>query len=230
MKVSKNECLEALGKSSFSDFVELTTINSDRYPSTQTMWNSKNFLGMKKLQFILLVCLLGLINCNRQVNCPKFNEEILNWIPYQENDVIELYSQSNDSTILFSISSVYISHTTHYEKGTKCGGCSDEILINGSDFEITMYLQENIVGSQNYKIFDTHFTTYSEKNNYLFENKEYDLVKIFETNESKAKLKKLIIARDIGIIGLIDKDGNTWVLKTNDKGDNLKLTINETSC
>ena len=181
---------------------------------------------MKKYLFLFVIGILfGLISC--RINCPEFDRKILSWIPYQENDVIELYSQSNDSTILFSITSISVTHTTHYARNSKCGGCSDEIFINhyDSDFHFEMY-----GGGQSYKIFNTYFTTYSELNNYLFDGKEYDVVRIFENNNSNVSFKKLIIAKEFGIIGLIDKDGNTWALKTNDKGGNLKLMINNTSC
>jgi hypothetical protein len=114
---------------------------------------------------------------------------------------------------------VEVSHTTHYSSGSKCGGCSDEIFVNdyNSDFHVEIYLHENKMGSQNYKIIDTYFSTYSETKNYLFENKNYDLVRIFETNGSQGTFRKLIVAKEIGIIGLIDNDGNTWTLKTDVK-------------
>jgi len=191
---------------------------------------------MKKCLFQSVIgVLFGLMSC--KTNCPEFDEKILNWIPYQENDVIELYSQSNNSTILFSITSVYITHTTHYEHGTKCGGCSDEIFINdyNSDFHVEIYLSDRIMGHQSYKIIDTYFSNYSEVKNYLFESKEYDLVRIFETNSSEGKFRKLILAKEIGVIGLIDIYGNTWTLKTNAKIKRLnkeqrKIVINNVSC
>ena len=179
---------------------------------------------MKKYLFLFVIgVLFGLISC--RINCPEFDRKILSWIPYQEDDVIELYSKSKDSTILFSIESIEVRHTTSYARGSKCGGCSDEILINhyNSDFHLEIY------GGQSYKIFDTYFNTYSELNNYLFEGKKYDVVRIFENNNSKVSFKKLIIAKEFGVIGLVDKDGNIWVLKADNKGGNLKLLINKTS-
>ena len=193
---------------------------------------------MKKyLSLFVVGVLFGVISC--KTNCPEFDKKILSWIPYQENDMIELYSLSKDSTILFSIESIEVTHTTSYAFGTDCGGCSDDIRINdyNSDFQLKIYLNENKVRSQNYKIFDTYFTTYSEFTNYLFEDKEYDVVRIFDNNDSKVSFKKLIIAKEIGIIGLIDTEGNTWALKTNAKirrlNDNEQrkgIVINNVSC
>jgi len=173
---------------------------------------------MKKYLFLIVVGIsLGLISC--KVNCPDFDKKFLDWIPYQENDVIELYSPSKDSTILLSIESIEVTHTTSYAVGSKCGGCSDDIRINhyNSDFHLEIYLNENKVGSQSFKIFDTYFTTYSEQKKYQFEGQEYDVVRIFENNDSKVLFKKLIIAKEFGVIGLVDNYGNTWALKTNVK-------------
>ena len=174
---------------------------------------------MKKYLFLFVVgILLGLISCKTKTTCPEFDKEILSWIPYQKNDVIELYSQSNDSTIIISIKSVKVIHTTHYtnEYRSKCEGlCFDEIQIRQNDndhfiFKIDISLFWNKVESQNYQINDTYFTNYSEVKNFPFEDKEYDIVRIFETNNSKVTFKKLIIAKEIGIIGLIDIYDNTW--------------------
>jgi hypothetical protein len=98
-------------------------------------------------------------------------------------------------------------------------------------------LSYNKLGSQSYHIYDTYFaeynSNYSEINNYLFENKKYDIVRIFEKNDSKGSFKKLIIAKDYGIIGLIDIHDNIWSLKSNSKNKNTKqekITINYDSC
>ena len=199
---------------------------------------------MKKNKFLAIMRLIAIstfvigaifVLTSCRTNCPKFDMKILNWIPYQENDIIELYAQSNDSTILFTITSVNITHTTHYEYGSKCGGCSDEISINdyNSDFYVEIYLSDRIMGHQRYKIIDTYFSTYSEVKNYLFESKEYDLVRIYETNGEQGTFKKLIVAKEIGVIGLMDLDGNTWALKTNTlnaNGQQNNIVINNVSC
>ena len=49
----------------------------------------------------LILLTFGIISCTGfQVNCPDFDEKILSWMPYQANDVIELYSHSKNSTII----------------------------------------------------------------------------------------------------------------------------------
>ena len=191
---------------------------------------------MKKYFPLLVIgVLFGLIGC--RTNCSEFDMKILSWIPYQENDVIELYSQLNDTTIIFPINRVVVSHKTHYSSNTDCGGCDDDIFINNynSDFHVEIYLYDNKMVSQNYKIIDTYFSTYSEIKKYLFENEEYELVRIFEADGSQGTFRKLIVAKEIGVIGLIDIHGNTWTLKTNAKIKRLdkeqkNIVINNTSC
>ena len=180
---------------------------------------------MKKYLFSFVIGVhFGLISCT--THCPSFNEEILSWIPYQEDDVIELYSQSKDSTIILFITSVAITHTTHYSQGSiigckKCRGeCYDYIYISdhdGSNFRVDISSYGDKMWRHNYWIFDTSFDSYSELENFLFEKEEYDVVKIFENNCSNGTFKKLIIAKEIGVIGLIDIYGNIWVLKNNAK-------------
>ena len=181
---------------------------------------------MKNKLLFIFICIFGLSGCffYYQVDCPDFNEDNLSWLPYQADDVVELYSQSKDSTILFSIKSVEITHTTDYETGNKCGNCDDRIEIkqnnsNRFKFAIHISLRKNKISNQTYRVGDTEFMDgnykYSEKRNFLFEEAEYDVVRVFEKTDSKGTFKKLIIAKEIGIIGIIDIYGNSWGLKTN---------------
>ena len=185
--------------------------------------------------YFVIAALLGLISCHRQITCPKFDEKTLSWIPYQENDVIELYSPTNDSTITFSVKSVEIRHTTHYNTGYDCGTCDDVIEVNqnshdNSKFHINITLNKNKITYQSYWISDTYFVdgnyTYMELTNFTFGDKQYDVVRIFEKNDSNGTIKKLIIAKEIGIVGLIDIEGNTWTLidsTSKDRSRNAKI-------
>jgi len=185
---------------------------------------------------LIIVCLCGLVGCTTY--CPEFDEKILSWIPYQENDVIELYSHTKESTIVFTIKSVEIQHTTHLQLRSKCV-CSDYVYIRQNEtddiyFQVNIYLSENQMTSQSYQIGDTHFTTYSEIKNYEFEGKKYDVVRIFERNDSNGTFIKMIKAKDIGLIGLVDIQGNIWILKTNlgirRLNEKKNIVINRVSC
>ncbi|HOT89344.1 MAG TPA: hypothetical protein PLC59_01200 [Bacteroidales bacterium] len=54
---------------------------------------------MKKIiQLTILISgLILMISCGRKIDCPDFNNEILEWIPSQNNDTIKLINSSNDS-------------------------------------------------------------------------------------------------------------------------------------
>ena len=201
---------------------------------------------MKKYlkSLFVIVILLETISCARQITCPEFDKDVLTWIPYQTNDIIELYSQKIDSTIVFTVENIEIIHTTHYSTELDCGTCDDQILINNTSeeegkpiFSIFIGLNKNRINNQNYFIGDTYFTDYnciySESVNFLFEDKEYEVVRIFENIESKTTYKKLILAKGIGIIGLVDTNNNVWTLKINTNEESLerkKIEIKNSAC
>jgi len=204
---------------------------------------TKSLLEMRKL-FLILFLPFVLVSCHRQISCPEFKDEILRWIPYQENDMIVFYSYQNDSTISFLIKNAEVNHTTHYTTGYKCGTCDDYIFVysennDNQKFNIDIHLNTDKLMSQSYYIGDSYFaeynSTFSEENNYLFEGNKYDLVRIFEQNDSKGMFKKLILVKDFGVIGLVDIFGNTWTLKTDTKIKRLdkqekNIKINYVSC
>ncbi|MDR0796882.1 MAG: hypothetical protein LBE79_12680 [Tannerella sp.] len=188
---------------------------------------------MKKYLNLLIAVgiVFGPTSC-QEITCPEFNEEILTWIPYQEDDKIELYSQLKDSTIIVLINSVVVTHTTSYNTGKDCGHCDDDIHISGSNFYVEIYLKDGKTRSQNIRLGDSHFSAYSESKKFLFDNKEYEVARTFDS--SSGMFKKLIMAKDIGIIGLIDIHDNTWILKTDIKNrkssEPRRITINNRSC
>ena len=189
---------------------------------------------MKKFYFSIIIgCFFTLISC--KYHCPSFNKDVLSWIPYQENDVIELYSQSYDSTIIFSIKSVEVLHQTEYSYNSKCGTCDDYIVINADDnfdFYVSIYSHKNKFSSQYYRIGGTSFSTYLEYNEYVVDTKEYGSTRVFEADINKT-FKSLIIVKGIGIVGLLDMNDHLWVLKndkTKESKDGTGVIINETSC
>jgi len=205
-KVNQKERSEVIKKASC---IELTT----RFLLKRTMQNL--------LLLFFVVCHLGLISCTQQINCPKYDKKILTWVPYQANDVIELYSQARDSTIIFLINDVTVEHTTDFTLAKDCNSCTDYSYVNNdeseSNFRVYINSNRNEVSSQHYWVCGSCFYTYTEFKNYTFENKKYDVVRIFDNEEqcSHGMLKTLILAKDIGVIGLIDNKDNIWTLKTN---------------
>lgn len=178
-----------------------------------------------------------LIGCGLQINCPKFDQGILDWIPYEMNDTIQLINTSTDSLMTFVINETTIDHKTHYTMGSKCGTCDDNIYMNGSDsLGIIIFLNENKIKSWTYSIkgtyFEDHNSDYSEAVDYTWGDQVYDQVRIYDKKGQDEKFVKLIIARGWGIVGLVDQVGNTWILNnTHPKAiKSGTIEINNTSC
>lgn len=189
---------------------------------------------------IFFTSMIMLFGCGRKINCPDFNSEVLQWIPYEKNDTIELHNLANDSVLMLPVRSIIATHTTHYITNLKCGECDDNIMINAEmssiQFFANIYLNKNQITSQFYMIhgsnFDDDENHMSEESNFTFEGNGYNNVRIFTNNITTAPFNKLIIAKGFGIIGLIDRDGNTWKMK-NPALRNSRMTdieIVETSC
>lgn len=191
---------------------------------------------------LFLTLLLILQSCGFQVNCPDFDAETLEWIPYQNNDIIILENSSKESHITLAVNSIYVEHTTHYVTNQKCGTCDDIISINGNEtdnnnFLVHIGLNKNRINSQDYLVNGTYFTDYnseySEHNNYLFDGDVYEAVRIFEKSVANETYRKLIIAKGYGIVGLVDYEGNAWKLVdviSSSGGISNNIDIKKVSC
>lgn len=174
---------------------------------------------------IIISGLILIFCCGRQIDCPDFNNEILEWIPYQNNDTIRLINCSNDSIMKLVINEVIVEHTTHYMTNHDCGTCDDHIMINGNetintDLQIDIGLNENNINAQRFLIKGFYFTEYnsdySELSDYSYEGVKYDIVRIFEKKDTNDRFFKLILAKGLGIVGLVDKNGDVWKILNND--------------
>jgi hypothetical protein len=172
---------------------------------------------------IFISGLILMISCGRKIDCPDFNDEILKWVPYQNNDTIRLMNSSNDSIMKLVINEVIVEHTTHYMTNVKCGTCDDRIMINVNetdsvDLQIHIGLTYKHIYNQSFLIKGFYFTEYnsdySEQSDYSFEGVNYDVVRIFEKKETDDRFFKLIIAKGFGIIGLVEKNGDVWEIKS----------------
>lgn len=191
-----------------------------------------------KLKVTLIFFILVMFtSCGWQVDCPDFDDKVLDWLPYKNNDVVSFTNIENDSVLSLNIKEIIVKHTTHYNTAYNCGTCYNHIKVN--DYEdgdlninIEINLDENEVTSQSYYIFGSYFSDFnslfSEKYEYAFNGVLYNKVKLFENAESEGYFVKLILANGIGIIGLVDKNGHLWsfnntVLKSNDM-DTVEIT------
>lgn len=177
-----------------------------------------------------------MISCGRQIDCPEFNSQILDWIPYENNDTIRLFNTSTDSVIILAINELIIEHTTHYMTNLDCGTCDDQIMVNHNetnnhDLQIKINLNENNLMDQSYLIVESYFTEYNsnyfEFKDYTFENKVYDEVRIFEKKELNQIFIKLILAKGFGIVGLVDNENSIWIIQgsrlKNDKSNSVEI-------
>ena len=180
----------------------------------------------------ILICICAILLSGCKVKCPDLDKNILSWYPYEVGDIINLSSESN--ILSLTISNVQIDHTTHYSTGTKCGNCDDNIFIYAKHqdtitFEINVYLTENKISSEGYSIKNSFFGGNPDITaNYTINNKVYNQVKIYESTRGQ-EFKKLIVAKDFGIVSLTDTLGNEWILSENAKRE-AKPTIRNTSC
>lgn len=180
---------------------------------------------------ILSFSVVFLYSCFGKVDCPKFDDGILNWYPYEIGETIEL--ACSDSMIILSINDFQIDHTESYDKGADCGTCDDQIFINTNNedknFYLLVFLNKNKIQYEDYYIKGENFsieksTTY---NNFDFQNKTYKEVKVY-TNKN---LSKLIVAKGSGIIGFVNKNDSVWSLKQKTIPENTsQRKINKLSC
>ncbi|MBK8808748.1 MAG: hypothetical protein IPO21_19765 [Bacteroidales bacterium] len=182
---------------------------------------------------IVSVFLLA-VSCGRTIDCPNFDKQILEWLPYKDNQIIYFKNFESDSVIELNIKKIVVEHTSHYSTKYDCGTCNDLIEINSysNDSEenlyVNIYLQENKIVSEDYTImgssFYEYYSIYSEESNYDFNGVIYENVKIFDNSENGTFYIKLIIAKGFGIVGFIDKHGNNWILnKAEDKEPYLQM-------
>lgn len=192
------------------------------------------------LPAIFIAALIFDASCGRTINCSDFNMDMLQWVPYENNDTIRLQDTENDSVINLPVGSIQVIHATHYVTNQKCGGCSDQIYVNmeasSNDLVVSVYLHEGQITTQSFVVKGVYFTNgndnYSEQADYTFAGKAYEAVHIFEATDTQAPFRKLYIAKGYGIIGLVDKNGHNWKLQNPELKStrSTEVQITNTSC
>lgn len=155
---------------------------------------------------ILIAGITLFIGCKH--SCPDFDNDILQWTPYANGESFSLVNKTTDTVVALTVDKVDIHHTTSYDSRNDCGGCDDDLFIEGENISVYFNLTENKVKNQEYSVMEFGFSSYSDSENYTFESINYEKVRIFENKNSQ----KLIIAKGVGVVGLIDGE-NIWVLK-----------------
>ena len=184
------------------------------------------------LKALTLIFILIFTSCEMKVDCPDFDRDLLEWFPYEDGISVLLTNSKENAVLELDINKVIVNHTKHYMRNEDCGTCDDYIEINESsdDLHATIFLNENTIDAEYYLVKGAGFSDYTFFDSYIFDNKEYSEVKVFEDNTSNISFKKLIIAKGFGIIGLVDSDNRTWVLKPKSVETKSSIEIKDTSC
>ena len=202
---------------------------------------------MKSLikSILIFISIALTVSCDflYKVDCPSFDKNALAWIPYHENQKIIFKNSATNENIHLTISAFVIEHTTHYMTNADCEKCDDIIEINNfaegvTNLYIYFHLRENELGQMHYEIKGSIFDNYSisaatEYTDYEFNSKVFPEVKILTNNSYDQLFKKLILAKNYGIIGLIDKSDNKWCWNQNYviiSEENIEAEFRDISC
>lgn len=191
---------------------------------------------------ILFAAIISITSCDmHKVDCPAFNNEIMEWMPYEEGQLIVLKNLGANDTISLFVNSINISHATQYMNNEDCGTCDDYINIcesygNEENFCLYVHLNENELKGESYYIKGSSFDSYLtvlDYTDYDFNGTIYAKVKEYRNSSSDQGYTKLFVAKNYGIIGLEDENGNTWIRYPSadsvTKAD-LQLKITNTTC
>lgn len=157
------------------------------------------------------------------------NNEPLRWIPYERNDTLIFKNEITDSTLLLAIDSLTIRHTTSYSSFNDCGNCDDYIEVNyyyqqEPDFHVSISFDKDGISGEGYTIMEDRFddSNCTEQNNYKIRTEQYEVVKIYEASNEYEYFKTLIVAKDYGVVALIDRNNTYWILQNDFSVENPK--------
>ncbi len=158
---------------------------------------------------------LFIAGCEMKVDCPEFDNDLMQWFPYEEGNSITLVNSISDEEFELKLNKVEIRHTAHYKTNEDCGTCDDHIEINESsdDLNISVFLNENNIEVEYYLVKGAGFSDYIFFGSYVIDNKEYLDVKVFENAITNLDYTKLVVAKGFGIIELVDDNNESWILK-----------------
>ncbi|NJO92263.1 MAG: hypothetical protein HC831_27295, partial [Chloroflexia bacterium] len=106
------------------------------------------------IKLFFLVFLLFIAGCEMKVDCPEFDNELLQWFPYEAGSSIVLINSNDNTELELKVDNTLIRHTTHYKTNEDCGTCDDRVEINESsdDLNISIFLNENNIEAEYYLI------------------------------------------------------------------------------
>lgn len=181
-----------------------------------------------KNKFILLIIIIVLSSCGK-VDCPKFPDELLSWVPYTTNDTLSY--KSNNKTLHHKIADNYRTTSYSYKKNCDCecdihAGFSTE--LNEENYKIvatcSYYSDNNIAISYKFHsndlsdLFEFHYDFLNNQLNNINNIIDYELngellsnVGVKE-NTNNEKIIKIYFTQKKGLIAFVDNANVEWEL------------------
>ena len=166
---------------------------------------------MNKSILIILAITFFFAGCGN--NCPKFNEEILQWMPYHENEKLSFINNKGEE-IELEVTSCNITHTDNIGFG-KCGCESNyTVTLNSESLLLKCLIDDyEYFKEKRMHINNQYLNLTRQLDSYNFNGKAYKNVCIYErTLEEENSFLQIIQIKDIGIVEFTIND-EQWVKK-----------------
>ena len=171
---------------------------------------------MTKIRFLILISFLTIIGCAR--DCPDFNNEVLDWMPYKVADIVEINNSVSSESLIVNTSQIY--HSDKVSFGVKCACLNTYVLnLSSHSFNIDIrYSDSKEIGTSEIVV-NGEWLDYSEQKASIFVNGNnyYDVI-IYESRNllTPGSFSKVIIAKSIGIVAIIGEN-EEWGINYDNK-------------
>ena len=183
---------------------------------------------MKKHILIILAIAFVFASCN---NCPKFDKEILQWMPYQENEKLSFINNKGEE-IELEVTSYNVRHTDRIGFGVKCAcESSYTVTLNSENLQLRCWIDGSI-NQKDMHINSQYLRLSRQLDSYNFNGKTYKNVCIYErTQEDENSFQQIIQIKDIGIVEFTIND-EQWVKKdlSTKKTSSSKVSMSSSGC
>ncbi len=176
---------------------------------------------MKKNYLIFLISLLLIINlAGCSPRCEEFNNDIVNWMPYEVNDKIAISRDGSSDTLTVNSSEIY--HTDKIGYGSKCI-CTDSFILGLSSASMNIDIRFNDSSSleQSEIVINDEWFGYSEQLDRLYLNGQtYTNLIIYQNTNQLASNKfwTVIVSKSVGIIAIIGET-EEWLINDGSEKD-----------
>ena len=197
---------------------------------TKTLFTESK-LGKSSIFLMVFIIILGLPGCNRR--CEDFNYNVVQWLPYEINEQIQL--KTSQSVESFLVTSNEIHHT---EKIPRLASClcvnSLSVSLESDTVDIFIHIHDaKDISSGMVSINDEHLDFKEYVNSYNLNDEVFSEVIVFEGYSQVKEIiyEKVVIAKHIGIIQIVSSD-EEWYINDNQikPTDALRIEVIEEEC